>query len=76
MELFRVLRPGGKAALVVGNAYLAGEIIESDLLLALLAERAGFRCSEVRCVAERFALERRTEKKGVLRESIVFLEKP
>ncbi len=75
-ELFRVLRAGGCAALVVGNAYLGGEIVESDLLLALLGERAGFRCTEVGCVAERFALANRTEQKGVLRESIVFLEKP
>lgn len=75
-ELHRVCKRGAWVALVVGNAYVEKQVVESDLLLAALGERIGFECPEVRVLGERFALENRTEKKGVLRESIVFLRKP
>lgn len=41
-ELYRVMRPGGCVALVVGNARFAGEIVPVDMMLCELAEQAGF----------------------------------
>jgi len=41
-ELYRVMRSGGRVALVVGNARFAGEIIPVDMMLSELAEQAGF----------------------------------
>ena len=37
-ELYRVMRSGGRVALVVGNARFAGEIIPVDMMLSELAE--------------------------------------
>jgi DNA modification methylase len=76
-EMHRVLKSGGNAALVVGNAYFSGieKIIDSDLILAYLAKRIGFEVQDVVVLNERFALENRTQKKGVLRESMIILKK-
>ena len=41
-ELFRVMRPDGRVALVVGNARFAGEIVPVDMMLCELAEQIGF----------------------------------
>ncbi|MBI4162201.1 MAG: hypothetical protein HY513_00830 [Candidatus Aenigmarchaeota archaeon] len=74
-EMFRVLKKGGKAAIIVGNAYVNGEIINSDEVLAKQAEKIGFTTKEIDVVNKRFALEERTKKKGILRESMIILEK-
>jgi len=74
-EMYRVIRPGGKAGIVVGNAYLQDRIAEVDLMLAGMAEDTGFRARKILCLNKRFALKRRTVKVGVLRESLVVLEK-
>jgi len=47
LELRRVLRPGGKAALVVGNARYCGVEIPVDVWLAALGERVGFLARDV-----------------------------
>jgi DNA modification methylase len=75
-EMFRVLKPGGRAAIVVGNAYMQERVAECDILLAEIAEKSGFRANEIVVLNKRFALRNRTEKVGVLRESMVMLEKP
>jgi DNA modification methylase len=41
-EAFRILRPGGKAALVVGNVRHAGVMIPIDEIVGTLAEQVGF----------------------------------
>jgi SAM-dependent methyltransferase len=76
-EMFRVCKKGAEAGIIVGNAYFPGEdrIVESDLRLAGLGEEAGFRARKILVLNRRFALQRRTIKRGVLRESLVLLEK-
>jgi DNA modification methylase len=73
-EMHRVLRSGGHAAIVVGNGYVDG-VIESDLILAYLAEKLGFSVENIFVLNKRFALENRTTQKGVLRESLIILRK-
>jgi len=73
-EMHRVLKPCGKAAIVIGNAWLDGEI-ESDFITAWLAHKVGFKVEKIYVLNKRFALENRTTKKGVLRESLLILTK-
>ncbi|MGD8506221.1 MAG: hypothetical protein PVF15_06095 [Candidatus Bathyarchaeota archaeon] len=74
-EMFRVLREGGKAALVVGQGVFPDGIIESDLLTAKLAENAGFNVEKRFIVNKRVATRERTIKIGVALESILLLAK-
>jgi SAM-dependent methyltransferase len=74
-EMHRVCKTGSKAAVVVGNAYFDGKIVDSDLILSSIAEETGFSVKEILVLNKRYALERRTIKKGVLRESVILLEK-
>jgi len=73
-EVYRVLKADGKAAIVVGNGYVR-EVIESDVILAYLAEKIGFTLEKMVVLNKRFALEDRTTKVGLLRESVVILRK-
>jgi DNA modification methylase len=73
-EMYRVLKKGSYAAVVVGNGYVDG-IVESDLILAYLAEKSGFGVEKILVLNTRFALEDRTVKKGILRESLIILKK-
>ncbi len=74
-EMHRVCKSGAKAAIVVGNGYVEGRCVDSDLVLAYLAEKLGFAVKNIFVLNKRFALENRTEKKGILRESMIILEK-
>ncbi len=74
-EMFRVLKPKGKAALIIGQGCFPEKVIESDELLAVLAEKIGFQVQEIIVVNKRFCMRNRTEKVGVMKESIVFLLK-
>ena len=76
-EMHRILKPGGKAAIVVGNAYYSDIdlIVDSDLILSAMAEELVFHVNEILVLNKRYALENRTIKKGVLRESAVVMEK-
>lgn len=74
-EMFRVCREGSGVSMVVGNAYFPGMIVDSDLILSYLAEETGFIVDEIWVLNKRFALEERTKKKGVLRESAIIMRK-
>jgi hypothetical protein len=77
VETQRRLRPGGHLVFVVGNsAHAEGSnrfVIAADLLLARLAELAGFQVNSIR-VARR--PRRRRNESPYLRESVVFAQKP
>ncbi|HLD48727.1 MAG TPA: DNA methyltransferase [archaeon] len=73
-EMYRVLKPNGKVAIVVGNAFM-GEKIDSDILLADIAEKTGFRCEKIIVLNKRAALINRTTKIDELRESCIILRK-
>ena len=73
-ELYRVCVPGANVALVVGNGFV-GEVVDSDVVLAYMAEQLGFSLEKIIVLNKRFALENRTEKVGTLRESMLWLKK-
>jgi len=75
-EIFRVLKPGGRVALVVAGGVFPDRVVESDVLIAMLAERVGFEVDKILAVNKRVATRNRTIKIGVSRESIVFMRKP
>lgn len=76
-EMYRVLKIGGRVAVVVGNGYdkINNEVVESDIVLSQIAEDIGFSVNKIVAVTERAALVDRTKKVGSLRESIIFMEK-
>jgi len=77
-ELWRVCRSGARLGIVIGNAYFDPPYspIESDVVLAELAEKRGFVTEKILVLNQRAALKNRTEKVGLLRESLVLLRKP
>jgi len=75
LEMHRVLKSGGHAAIIVGEGCFSDCVVESDILLAELAEKAGFAVREIIVLNERWCMRDRTEKVGKLRESMIFLEK-
>lgn len=76
-ELSRVCRPGARVGMVVGNAYFPEEdrIVESDLLLAEIGEKVGLTAETIFVLNKRAALQRRTIKRGELRESLITFKK-
>lgn len=74
-EMYRVLQKGGKAALVVGQSVFLDRIVESDVLIAKLAETVGFNLKKRLIVNKRVATRERTIKIGVALESILLLTK-
>ncbi len=74
-EMYRVLRKGGKAALVVGQGVFPDRIVESDVLIAKLAESVGFNVEKRLIVNKRVATRERTVKIGVALESVLLLSK-
>jgi len=74
-EMYKVLREGGKAALVVGQGVFPDRIVESDVLTAKLAESVGFNVEKRLIVNKRVATRQRMVKIGVALESILLLAK-
>lgn len=74
-EMHRVLRKGGKAALVVGQGVFPDGIVESDVLVAKLARSVGFNVNKRLIVNKRVATKQRTVKIGDALESILLLTK-
>ena len=69
----RVLRPGGRFVLVVGDSLLAGTYVPGDLLLARLGRSLGYRIESVEVARRRRSGQRRSFE---LRESVVTLVRP
>jgi len=74
-ELHRVCRPGGRAGLVVGNGCFPEGVVESDVLLCRIAEKAGFKVDRIVALNKRWCTRRRTEKVGLARESLLLWRK-
>ena len=74
-ELYRVCKPGAKLAIVVGNGCFPDRVVDSDVLLAELAEQAGFKVNSILVLNRRWCTRNRVEKVGELRESMLVLEK-
>ena len=75
-ELYRLLKPGGRAAIVVAGGVFPDRVIESDSLIMKLAERVGFEGERLIAVNKRVATTRRVIKIGEARESILIIRKP
>lgn len=78
-QTYQVLKEKGKCAIVVSNSAYAGVIIPTDVFLALIAEKIGFKVIEIeikRLIITSSQQYKKTENlKQYLRESIVKLEK-
>jgi DNA modification methylase len=72
-EQWRVLKPGGFLAFVVGNSRHKYLPIATDVILGAIAQRIGFRPLEIIIFRKRNG---RTRQKGYLRESMVLMQKP
>ena len=70
-EMYRVLSPGGKISIVVGQGIFPDRVIDSDIIIAKMAYEIGFRNIEVWIVNKRIATKKRTKKIGVVNESII-----
>lgn len=75
-EMFRVLKNGGRASVVVAGGVFPDRVVESDILIAELAEKVGFDVDRIIAVNRRVATTRRVIKIGEARESIIILSKP
>ena len=75
-EIFRVLKPGGRVAMVVAGGVFPDRVVESDKLVMRLAERVGFEGERIIAVNKRVATTRRVIKIGEARESILIMSKP
>jgi len=75
-EMFRVLKKGGRASIVVAGGVFPDRVVESDILIAELAENIGFNVDKIITVNKRVATTKRVIKIGEARESIIMLSKP
>ncbi len=76
-EMYRVLRRGGNAAIVIAGSYIKelNLIFEADVEVAKMAEEVGFRVKKIVVARKLWATVKRTKKVGQVRESIVLLKK-
>lgn len=70
-EMFRVCKNGAKCAIIIGNAPMH----EVDLMLTEISSEEGFAVEKIYNAKQRYELENRTIKKGLLRESVLMLKK-
>ncbi|HIE33674.1 MAG TPA: hypothetical protein EYP86_00860 [Candidatus Altiarchaeales archaeon] len=74
-SIHNALEDGGKSAIVIGNACLPGITVDSDIILAELAEKIGFTLKRIDVAKVRWCDVHGIEKERPVRESVVILEK-
>ena len=74
-EMHRVCRKGAKLGIVVGNGCFPTGVVDSDILLSRMAENLGFTVDRIAVLNKRWCTRNRTEKVGILRESLLLWEK-
>jgi tRNA G10 N-methylase Trm11 len=77
-EVRRILKTGGRAGFVVGNAQYHGEVVEADRATAAIGEQCGLVCEEIRLVRERGNSAQQMGQFGRFpsRESVVLFTRP
>jgi len=60
---------------VVGGGVFPDGVVDSDILIAELAERIGFSVKRILAVNKRVATTKRVIKRGEARESIIIMQK-
>jgi len=75
-NMFRWLKPGGKAVIVVGGGCFPYETVESDDELVRIGKGIGFRLVDKIVARKVMCMRNRTTKVGEVRESVLVLEKP
>jgi len=75
LEMHRVLKHEGRAAIVVAGGVYPDRVVETDLLISEIAEAIGFRVDKIRAINRRVATTGRIRRIGESRESIVYLTK-
>jgi DNA modification methylase len=74
-EMHRVCRKGAKLGIVVGNGCFPTGVVDSDILLSCMAENVGFTVDRIAVLNKRWCTRNRTEKVGIIRESLLLWEK-
>jgi DNA modification methylase len=74
-EMHRVCRKGAKLGIVVGNGCFPTCTVDSDILLSRMAESLGFTVQKILVLNKRWCTKNRTEKVGIIRESLLLWEK-
>jgi DNA modification methylase len=74
-EMHRVCKKGAKLGIVVGNGCFPTCTVDSDVLLSRMAESIGFRVDRILVLNKRWCTRNRTEKIGIVRESLLLWEK-
>ncbi len=74
-EMYRVLKKDSYAGIVIGNGCFPEQVVQSDELLAELAEKAGFTVEKILVLNKRWCMKDRVFKVGTLRESLLILGK-
>ena len=77
-EVSRVLKRGGHAAFVLGNAQYNGVPFEVDRATGIICDQAGLECEEIRIVRKRgnSAQQMKSHGRRPSRESVVMIRKP
>lgn len=74
-EMWRVMRDGSRATILIAGGVFPTGVVESDVYLAGLAKEAGFRVERIIALNKRIATRDRVVKIGEARESAVIISK-
>jgi len=77
LQLHQALKPGGWAAFVLGNSRWGGVVVPVDHLMAMLAEKAGFKVDKIMVTRLKGNSPQQMRKYGRIpvRESVVVIRK-